>query len=431
MAGRESVNKFLFTLFGFEKAKSSSYILFIILVHIAGWCLFFFLPVLLYPVRINDNRFIARELIDKLILIAFFYLNYYLLIPRFFEKKKYPAYFLLALLVFFIYVVQNVAIRANFFPRPGGPFRFIQFNVPAHGDSDSFQRGFAFSNARGAGGVIISSADSMQLPVAFNRPARPGDSMNNIMPSFPMQEPELFGVPRGMWLITLNNAISSFALLLLIGGFIRLSFSFIRNLNEKKALENANLNAEVSFLRSQINPHFLFNTLNSIYSQAHSKSDHTEYSILKLSELFRYVLYESGGNKVELTKDIQYITNYIDLQKIRLSSKVTISYRVKGRLNGYEIAPLLLITFIENAFKHGISYTHASSINIEIHVFDETLTMLVSNPVVEKNSFATGGLGLKNVTRRLDLLYPGKHKLNIQHNDYLHIVNLKLDLRHD
>jgi LytS/YehU family sensor histidine kinase len=190
-----------------------------------------------------------------------------------------------------------------------------------------------------------------------------------------------------------------------------------------------NLNAEVNFLKSQINPHFLFNTLNSIYAQAHSRSANTEFSILKLSELLRYVLYDSGENKVELVKDIQYINNYIDLQKIRLSSRVTINYNVKGGLAGYSIAPLLLITFIENAFKHGISYTQASTINVHIEVFEETLTLLTSNPVVERNSFAPGGLGLKNVARRLDLLYPGKYLLDIHHDDLLHIVNLKLDLK--
>jgi len=95
------------------------------------------------------------------------------------------------------------------------------------------------------------------------------------------------------------------------------------------------------------------------------------------------------------------------------------------------IAPLLLMTFIENAFKHGISYAQSSVINIRIRVFEETLTLLVSNPLVETNSFAPGGLGLKNVTRRLELLYPGKFLLDIQHDDYLHIVNLKLDLKSD
>jgi len=428
MGSQTNPNRFLLTLFGFEKAKSKAHILLIIFIHAAGWCLFFFLPVLLYPVRINDNRFAIRELIDKSVLVVLFYLNYYFLIPKFFEKKKYLAYFSIVLFLFVVYFLQYVTIRSNYFPQPGGPFQFIQFSNRPSG-AVPFGRGVIFNDLKETGGMI-RPMDSSRFPNSFEKEIKSitGNSGKGIS-SFRLQEPMLFGIPKGIWLITLNKAISSFALLLLMGGFIRLAFSFIRNQNEKKALENANLNAEVNSLRSQINPHFLFNTLNSIYSQAHSKSDNTEYSILKLSDLFRYVLYDSGGNKVELAKDIQYISNYIDLQKIRLSSKVTIRYVVNGQLNGYQIAPLLLITFIENAFKHGISYTQASSVNIEINVFQETLTLIVSNPIVERNSFVSGGLGLKNVKRRLDLLYPGKYLLDIYHNDYLHTVNLKLDLK--
>jgi len=251
------------------------------------------------------------------------------------------------------------------------------------------------------------------------------------MPGFPPIEEEFLGIPKRMWVMTLNNAVSSFVLFFLIGGFIRLAFSFIKNQNEKKLLENARLNAEINFLKSQINPHFLFNTLNSVYAQAHSRSDKTEVSILKLSELLRYMLYDSGENRVELSKDIQYINNYIDLQKLRLSSKVMINYTVTGKLDGYYIAPLLLITFIENAFKHGISYSQSSSINIEIKTIDETLTLVVSNPLVQTNTFADGGLGLKNVTRRLELLYPDKYQLLIQQENNYHIVNLNLDLKSD
>src|SRR5688572_14838340 len=116
MAVSENLNRFLFTLFGFEKAGSKAHILLIVLVHTIGWCLVFILPALLYPVRINDNWFITRELIDKLLLVILFYLNYYLLIPRFFEKKKYIRYTSLALLAFLIYLSQHVLIKDRFLP---------------------------------------------------------------------------------------------------------------------------------------------------------------------------------------------------------------------------------------------------------------------------------------------------------------------------
>ena len=139
------------------------------------------------------------------------------------------------------------------------------------------------------------------------------------------------------------------------------------------------------------------------------------------------MLYDSSDEKVPLAKDIQYITNYVDLQRLRLSSKVLIDYRIEGDTKSNFISPLLLITFIENAFKHGISYSHSSTVHIHIKVFEKTLTLYVKNPVVENNSFA-GGLGLKNVKRRLELLYPGRHYLDIKREDDQNIVNLKIDL---
>lgn len=435
MISKSSFNNFLVTLFGFGKTKSKVHILLIVCIHALAWFLLFLLPVLFYPVRVNVKYFYNHELIGKFALVGIFYLNYYVLMPRYFLRKKYGWYGLIVFVMFLSYLVLTISVRDYYLNRVRASF----FNLPergtdsVRGDQVFMLRGGGFSAPPdhappGARGRIFAPADR----IVFERdslmaPPERGPFGGALM----MQKTNFFGVSRGVVFMSLNNAVSSFALLLLMGGFIRLSFSFIRNQNEKKALENANLNAEVNFLKAQINPHFLFNTLNSIYSQAHNRSENTEYSILKLSELFRYVLYESGGNQVELAKDIQYVTNYIDLQKIRLSSKVTIDYSVNGQLYGHKIAPLLLITFIENAFKHGISYTNASRVNIEIEVFEETLTLSVSNPVVERNSFASGGVGLKNVIRRLDILYPGKYQLDIHNDGHVYIVKLKLDLHSD
>ncbi len=196
-------------------------------------------------------------------------------------------------------------------------------------------------------------------------------------------------------------------------------------------MENANLNAEVSFLKSQINPHFLFNTLNGIYSLANSRSPHTERAILQLSQMLRYVLYDSSTEKIELAKDIAYISNFIHLQRLRLAQKVKVNYDIRGNTEALTIAPLLLISFIENAFKHGVSYIYPSTISIEISVFDETLTLVASNTVFENNTFDTGGIGLKNAKRRLELLYPEKYLLDIVRNNRLYVVNLKINLQSD
>jgi two-component system, LytTR family, sensor kinase len=407
VASRENINNFLFTLFGFQKTRNVSHLLVIVLIHILAWCLFFTLPLIFLPVRVSNSRLLYAEFLSKLLPIGFFYLNYYFLLPRFFERRKFLAYFFIILSCIFLVSLQEVALRQSM---PGRGVKFFTMAV----------RGQSFADGApppGGNFFFVSTADSGRVSLP--------------MPPQLSNDDTVFGLPRGIVMVSLNRSISICLVLILIGGFIRLSYSFLRNQNEKKALENAHLNAEVNFLKSQINPHFLFNTLNSIYSQAHQKSEHTEYSILKLSELLRYMLYESGELKVPLERDILYLNNYIDLQRMRLSSKVMIHYNVEGQLEGNTIAPLLLITFIENAFKHGISYTKASVINIDIKIFEKTLTLLVSNPVTESNSFTNGGVGLRNVARRLELLYAGNYLLDIVHNDHLHIVNLKINLTSD
>jgi len=411
---KEIWNNFLYTLFGFQKTKSRLHLLIIIIIHISVWLLFLQLPLLFYPVRVTDRTFWYREFISKLLPIGLFYLNYYFFLPYFFEKRRYKSYFLCLFISLLVILLTDTFIREKLFDT------FQQFVVsPGNGQGrivrggNMPRGGTSFFVFRGDSGVIYTDSAT--------RTFRPP-------PPFPFAERTFLGMPLRIFFFSINRTVSIALFLLLAGGMIRLAYSFIKSQNEKKSLENLNLNAEVNFLKSQINPHFLFNTLNSIYSQAHNKSEHTEYSILKLSELLRYVLYETGEERVPLERDIQYINNYIDLQRIRLSSKITLRYTINGNLSGNTIAPLMLITFIENAFKHGISYTQPSVINIDITVFEKTLTLTVSNPVVKNDIFTQGGLGLKNVTRRLELLYPGKHNLTISQTDNQYLVNLKIDL---
>ena len=186
-------------------------------------------------------------------------------------------------------------------------------------------------------------------------------------------------------------------------------------LNERiqRDLENQRLSAELSFLKSQINPHFLFNSLNSIYSLAYQRSETTPEAILKPSEIMRYMLYECNDNKVSLAKELQYLHNYIDLQKIRFGKKSYIDFKVNGEVDGQQIVPLLLIPFIENAFKHGIVNDPLSPIHLLIEIDEDHLHFYIQNKKHNNNRDAMGGIGLNNVKRRLDLLYPGKYNLII------------------
>jgi two-component system, LytTR family, sensor kinase len=209
---------------------------------------------------------------------------------------------------------------------------------------------------------------------------------------------------------------------------LKLSVDWFVNERVHRDLENQRLTAELAFLKSQINPHFLFNSLNSIYSLAYQKSDTTPDAILKLSEIMRYMLYECNDNKVDLSKELQYLQNFIDLQKLRFGDKAYIDFRVEGNVTNQKIVPLLLIAFIENAFKHGIANDEASPIKMQISVNKEHLQFIIQNKKHKNNMDAIGGIGLSNVRRRLDLLYPGNYNLEIRDEKDTYTSELSLVL---
>ena len=200
------------------------------------------------------------------------------------------------------------------------------------------------------------------------------------------------------------------------------------NEKERRALTNEKLSAELAFLRSQINPHFLFNCLNNIYSLAYKKSEKTPEAVLKLSEIMRYMLYESNDSKVELSKEIRYLENYIELQKLRFKGNAYVEFCVSGGDVNQQIVPLILISFVENAFKHGIANDPENPIKILIAVREGELTFTIKNKESNQNKDETGGIGLINVQRRLDLLYPGKHALNISSTEGAYTAELSLIL---
>lgn len=201
-------------------------------------------------------------------------------------------------------------------------------------------------------------------------------------------------------------------------------------INEKirKNLENEKLSAELAFLRSQINPHFLFNSLNNIYSLAYQHSEKTSEAILKLSEIMRYMLQESNEPKVELSREIRYLENYIELQKLRFKGGPYVHMNVRGDDLKQYIAPLILIAFVENAFKHGVISDPFFPVTIDIIVEKGRLTFFVRNKKGIQNKDETSGIGLNNVKRRLDLLYSGNYELEVTEDNIMYNCKLNLDL---
>ncbi|RYY56637.1 MAG: histidine kinase [Chitinophagaceae bacterium] len=205
-----------------------------------------------------------------------------------------------------------------------------------------------------------------------------------------------------------------------------------RNDRVSQARQEETLKTELSFLRSQISPHFVFNILNNITALARLKSDQLEPTVLKLSSLLRYMLYETNEEKVPLQTEIGYLNDYIELQKQRFGKKLTISTSMEEVNTGYDIEPMLLIPFVENAFKHGVGMLSDPQILIGLEVKDSVLRFTVDNkfsPVSDDVKDKTSGIGLANVKRRLNLLYNKTHQLGITSNDGWYRVKLELNLR--
>ncbi|MDP4272947.1 MAG: histidine kinase [Bacteroidota bacterium] len=359
----------------------------IITTHIVAWLMFLIFPYLfmLFDIKMFTWEFAAKTLINTLFFVIFFYTNTLVLIPRLIGKKKILLY-ILSILLFIALLTAEELIMNNLFRTHGW--------MEGHG----------------------------------HHPHRMG---------FGIMSLHIFGIPFPFVMMTLSKTFSNVLLLTFVGGFLRITQEWQKSEKQKKEIENEKLTSELAFLKSQINPHFLFNVLNNIYSLAHKKSDDTETAVLKLSQLMRYMIYESNYGLVSIDKEIECLENYIDLQKMRLSKNAQISFKITGQSKGKMIEPMLLVPFVENAFKHGISYVDKMMVDISLTLEDDFLLFTVENYVADKSKAEevyadkANGIGLQNIKRRLDLLYPDKHILSISSKEGKFSVSLKIQLAHD
>jgi len=214
-----------------------------------------------------------------------------------------------------------------------------------------------------------------------------------------------------------------------------ISSQWVRNAREKQELKTEQIQTELKFLKSQINPHFLFNILNSLYALTLKKSDMAPTMVIKLSEMMRYMLYECNEKRVPLEKEINYLRNYLDLEKLRIGNKMDVELNVHGDLEDKYIAPLIFINFVENSFKHGgISGNKTKGhVNLDITVRNEEIHFILENSKPlrlgeTKSMKAVGGIGLKNVKNRLDLVYANNYKIDIKEDDDIYSIDLALQL---
>jgi len=345
----------------------------VIIIHVICWITFIVITTMTAPgYSERTQQDFIYQLFFTLQIVAFFYINYFFLIPKLLAKRKFLLFIiLLVILIFGFSCIGELSF-------------FQHFNHPNHGT----------------------------IPMEHGRP--------------PMEfhrDPPSFNPFRGLIIYIIFFIIST---------GIKMTIEWFKNDRQKRELENDKLIAELSMLKAQINPHFFFNVLNNICSLARSKSEETETYIIKLSQLMRYNIYEQKEDKVLLKKEVQFIEDYIDIQKMRLINTVEIIFNQSGDLNNYRIEPMLLFPFIENAFKHGVSYEGNSKITIDLSIEQNILLFSVYNTIHKSpdsiSSEKGNGIGLQNILKRLKLLYIDKHEILIKNDDKEFSVSLKLKL---
>jgi two-component system LytT family sensor kinase len=216
---------------------------------------------------------------------------------------------------------------------------------------------------------------------------------------------------------------------IILSAAVYLGFDSLHKGQENRSLREEKIQAELAFLKNQINPHFLYNTLNYIYSLAYPVSDELANAVIKLSQLMRYMLTDSADGTVDLQKEVDYIENYISIYQLRFEDAFFVDLDAKGGIGGKRIASLILVPFVENAFKHGIVNDPAQPIEILLNVTDDKLNFTVINQINHSQKDHSTGIGLPNIRRRLALLYPQKHELTITDDGESYQANLVIELK--
>lgn len=346
-----------------------------VVLHIMAWIIILVVPVYLESIFGSGNKvFLMHMYVSLLIYGCLFYLNYLWLMPKYFFKPNRIQYFIIAIVLVIVVCALLWIINESLIFRDPPP--------------DIEQTGVGDVNQQ------------------MRRPP------NRIFKLF-----------------------DYFYTSVLVLGFslgLRLLKKESKDEKERKELEKEKLNSELAFLKNQISPHFFFNTLNNIYSLINIDTENAGESVLKLSKLMRYLLYESEKGQTKLSEEINFLNNYIDLMRLRLTNKVDVSVSFPEKYKDITIPPLLFVAFIENAFKHGVSARESSFITMTMELTEEYLHFSVRNSISSRNMSVDGqysGIGLENVKKRLNLLFPSTHRLEIETTEDEFLVNMLLELQ--
>jgi len=336
-------------------------------IHIIVWVCFFSLPVGVSFSEIGklDPNFLPRAVLNPLVLV---YVNYLILVPKLLLKKKLWLYIFVSVVMI---IGFNIIMTEFFYPAP-------------------FERMLELTK---------------KMPLEERGTMRPFRHM-----------------PYAM------SFIFSLAFFLL-GGVLALVKDFYRRDKLNREIKVQSKETELQFLRAQLNPHFLFNSLNSIYSLVRNKSQEAPEAVITLSELMRYMLYEAKEEMVPLSKEIHYIKNFMELQRFRLQDSSGLHLKVVGEYQDKKIPPLLLIPFVENAFKYGTDFNGKTDVSIKMEIFDGDFFFEVKNKIGNyRKDKINSGIGLHNIENRLRLIFPDNHVLRINKDNGVYAVQLELNL---
>ncbi|WP_318343072.1 sensor histidine kinase [Flagellimonas baculiformis] len=331
----------------------------VFVLHLLLWS--FFYGLFLFPFFFQLRQIPPDLPLRLVIVIVFFYANYFLLVPKILLKKKTLSYILICLVLI---VGTGLILNLGFDPGP---------KIPPNVRMDRFV---------------------------------PPENRHTIL-----------------FFVNILNLSAPF----FVSAFLRVYLEWKRNEDSRKKVENEKVNSELQFLKTQLNPHFLFNSLNAIYSLAVKNSNMTSEAIISLSELMRYMLYEADKEMVPLTKELEYIKNYVQLQRLRLSDSANVNLRISGDDKNKQIPPLLFISFIENAFKYGTDYQGKTYVSINFLIEDGSISFRVENKIgSHRKNDKSSGVGLENIKNRLKLLFPDSHNLLITDDGKNYCVDLNL-----
>ncbi|MBK0380450.1 sensor histidine kinase [Mucilaginibacter segetis] len=353
-----------------QKSKST---LVTILIHILIWGVLGLLLLFYQPLSWNIQvpyQFWIKQFLILSMLISAYYLNAYLLVPKFLLKNRIGIYFLLL-----VAIVIVIVLLTGYIDKWLHMHRLMEAAFRKHGPP----------KAGGAGGR------------------------------------------RGFDTLTFTVV----ALVLGISTSITTTQTWKKGKQQQQKMEQDKISSELSFLKAQINPHFFFNTLNNIYALTLVNVETSRTALHQLSRMMRYVLYDTQNTTALLSQEVAFVKDYISLMQLRLTDKVSVNFNYPTPLKEYQVAPMLFLPFVENAFKHGISDTLPSNVNISIEQEDDKLTLIVQNAVFNVQGVSleeNKGIGLNNTIRRLALLYPKKHTLSVDNNTEANLYTVTLTL---